>query len=94
MSRKTVAFGAKPQSQQAAATADDWVSGQQPPVQQEKKDEPMKRLTIDVPASLHRRIKVQCAARDTKIADEVRALLEAHFPEEERPADGHKSVKS
>ena len=34
-----------------------------------------KRLTIDVPESLHRAIKMQCAARGTKIADEVRELL-------------------
>jgi len=81
MSRKTVAFGAKPQAQQPAATPDDWVSGQPPTPQREEKSEPMKRLTIDVPASLHRRIKIQCAARETKIADEVRSLLETHFPE-------------
>nr|WP_258271058.1 plasmid partition protein ParG [Escherichia coli] len=37
--------------------------------------EPMKRLTIDVPESLHRAIKAQCAMRGTKIADEVRELL-------------------
>lgn len=35
----------------------------------------MKRLTIDVPESLHRSIKTQCAMRGTKIADEVRELL-------------------
>jgi len=35
----------------------------------------MKRLTIDVPESLHRSIKAQCAMRGTKIADEVRELL-------------------
>jgi plasmid stability protein len=37
--------------------------------------EPMKRLTIDIPESLHRTIKVQCALRGRKIADEVRELL-------------------
>jgi len=41
----------------------------------------MKRLTIDVPGSLHARIKAQCAMRGVKMADEVRALLEKHFPE-------------
>lgn len=35
----------------------------------------MKRLTIDVPESPHRAIKTQCAARGSKIADEVRELL-------------------
>lgn len=34
-----------------------------------------KRLTIDVPESLHRAIKMQCASRGAKIADEVRELL-------------------
>jgi hypothetical protein len=40
----------------------------------------MKRFTIDVPISLHRRIKVQCAERGRKMADEIRTLLERHFP--------------
>ena len=35
----------------------------------------MKRLTIDIPEELHRTIKSQCAARGTKMADEVRELL-------------------
>ena len=38
-----------------------------------------KRLSIDIPAELHTRIKVICARRGTKIADEVRALLEKEF---------------
>jgi alkylated DNA nucleotide flippase Atl1 len=42
--------------------------------------EVMKRLTIDVPESLHRRIKSQCALSGKKIADEVRQLLEKKFP--------------
>jgi predicted DNA binding CopG/RHH family protein len=39
----------------------------------------MKRLTIDIPASLHSRVKVACAQRGVKMADEIRELLEAHF---------------
>jgi hypothetical protein len=39
------------------------------------KVEKMKRLTIDVPESLHRTIKAKCAMRGAKIADEVRELL-------------------
>ncbi|STU54640.1 Uncharacterised protein [Klebsiella pneumoniae subsp. ozaenae] len=37
--------------------------------------EKMKRLTIDIPESLHKAIKSACALRGTKIADEVRELL-------------------
>ena len=38
------------------------------------------RFTIDVPEDLHRRIKLQCTARGLKMADEIRALLDKHFP--------------
>lgn len=71
---KKVTIGPRPSA--AAAGADAWVGGSS-----EKQAEPgatetkMKRLTIDIPESLHRTIKSQCAMRGTKIADEVRDLL-------------------
>ena len=43
--------------------------------------EPMKRFTIDVSESLHKRIKSQCAMRGLKMADTIRELLEQEFPE-------------
>lgn len=71
MSTKKVQIGIKPTNKPALAVADAWVesrsNGNEP--------KPMKRLTIDVPESLHRSIKAQCAMRGTKIADEVRDLL-------------------
>ncbi len=45
------------------------------------KDEEKKRLTIDIPHSLHKRVKSQCASQGTTIADVVRAFLERKFPE-------------
>jgi hypothetical protein len=42
--------------------------------------EPMKRLTIDVPLSLHIRLKIGCATRGTNIADVVRGFIEREFP--------------
>lgn len=45
------------------------------------KPDPMKRLTIDIPTSLHKRVKSQCANQGTTIADVVRAFLERKFPE-------------
>jgi hypothetical protein len=45
------------------------------------KDEEKKRLTIDIPMSLHKRVKSQCANQGTTIADVVRAFLERKFPE-------------
>jgi plasmid stability protein len=41
----------------------------------------MKRLTIDVTESLHRRIKVGCALKGEDMADELRRILHQHFPE-------------
>jgi len=41
----------------------------------------LKRLTIDIPEPLHRRIKVACARRGAKMADEIRRLLEERYPE-------------
>lgn len=45
------------------------------------KADPTKRLTIDIPESLHKRVKSQCANQGTTIADVVRAFLERKFPE-------------
>lgn len=68
MSTKKVALSRKPTS----SSADAWVGSRDTtPVERE----PMKRLTIDIPESLHREIKAQCAMRGSKIADEVRELL-------------------
>ena len=71
MSTKKVQIGTKPTNKPIPASADAWVESRS------NGDEPeqMKRLTIDVPESLHRSIKAQCAMRGTKIADEVRELL-------------------
>jgi hypothetical protein len=71
MSTKKVSIGTKPTNKPAPAAADAWVESRN----SGDKPEAMKRLTIDVPESLHRAIKAQCAMRGTKIADEVRELL-------------------
>lgn len=77
MGNKKVTFGARPsKASSPAATAEAWVDSGK------ADNEATKRFTIDVPVSLHRRIKMQCAARDVKMAEEIRLLLEKHFPEE------------
>lgn len=40
----------------------------------------MKRLTIDVDADLHRRLKVACAQSGHKMADFLRDLIGKHVP--------------
>lgn len=67
---------------QQAANPDDWVQNRAPvPAQEpEKAREPISRLTLDLPESLHRRIKVSCAARGIKMAEELREILEQRYP--------------
>lgn len=61
----------KPTGKPVPAAADVWVESRS----NDDAPQAMKRLTIDVPASLHRAIKTQCVLRGTTIADEVRELL-------------------
>ena len=44
------------------------------------KPEKTKRITVDVPVSLHSRVKLECCRQDVAITDVVRRLLEAEFP--------------
>ncbi len=74
---KKVSIGAKPTTR--PATADAWVENRATDATATR--ETMKRLTFDIPDALHRRIKATCATRGVKMADELRAMLERHFPE-------------
>ncbi len=68
---KKVSFGTKPTKTVETPNADQWVN--------HRDTEATKRLTLDIPASLHARIKATCALRGTKMVDEIRELLEKHF---------------
>ena len=70
MTGKKISIGTKPGKPAATADADAWVESRHT-----DEKEPVKRLTIDIPLSLHRNIKAQCAMRGTKIAEELRELL-------------------
>ncbi len=71
---KKVSIAAKPSARrEASAEADKWVENRKTPALAER----MKRLTIDVPESLHRRLKMSCAGRGVKMADDIRRALEA-----------------
>ena len=80
---KSVSF-ARP-SHRPRPDPDAWVGGAgaegaAPAPQAAKRPVPMKRLTLDVPEELHRRVKSGCAVRGEKIADVVRRYLDAEFP--------------
>lgn len=54
-------------------------------VDNEPDPDPMVRLTIDVPVSLHTRIKIECARRGYPMAEILRALLEQEFLNDRHP---------
>lgn len=60
------------------------VSGPAAPTVGAEKPKPapqaMKRLTIDIPDSLHRRVKSRCGQDGLRMADVIRELLESRFP--------------
>lgn len=87
MSGKRVSFGAKP----AAPTADAWVQqgngadGSAHPAAQAvapKGDIYTARLTIDVTPELRGRVKVAAFRQGVTVAEMIRDLLEARFPDE------------
>lgn len=78
---KKIHFEAKRPSQDRSEKIDKWVSPK----------EPIKRLTIDVPLSLHIRVKSRCALENLVMADIVRDLLEQRFPRFESEPSGEAS---
>jgi len=91
---KKVAIGSKPTAKSAPRSSDEWVSSDSTsPQQPTKPAEKTKRLTIDIPLSLHQRVKSQCALKGENMADVVRELLEKHFGlEYQKGATGSDSV--
>jgi hypothetical protein len=59
--------------------SDAWVPKSPDTAPKAASTEEMKRLTIDVPLSLHTRLKTECAAAGLKIADVVRELIIQHL---------------
>jgi len=70
---KKIAIGTRPSAKPATLAADAWVENRTGAA------EKMKRLTIDIPESMHRKIKAQCALNGNKIVDEIRELLSQKY---------------
>ena len=92
---KTVNIGRRPATRPTAEAIDKWIEGNntgagagepvaEPPVVTPAAVKPpapkMKRLTIDIPDSLHRRVKSRCGQDGLRMADVIRDLLEQRFP--------------
>lgn len=80
---KTVVLSKRP-SRATPEAVDRWMAGtigapELPPAAPAPK---MKRLTIDIPEELHRRVKGRCGQSGMKICEVIREMLESRFPAE------------
>ncbi len=75
MSAKKVNFGKKPKP----VDMEQWVSDRESLAPQQEQPEKMKRLTLDIPESLHKAIKRQAVDAGVTMADLLRELLEQHY---------------
>jgi len=75
MSKKDLAF--KPATKKTA-TPDAWIESRDKP---SAPPESTKRLTVDIPQSLHKRIRLACIEQDEVMADAIRRILQTAFSE-------------
>ncbi len=84
MSGKSVTFNPNPRNkpQPDANALDAFVSGERSQLgkQQPVEKPPLKRLTFDIAADLHKRIRMTCLDRGKDMAEELRRILEENFP--------------
>jgi hypothetical protein len=71
----------KPRIPPESETEDPPVQKLAPPVRQQVPKESMRRLSVDLPASLHRRFKTACSATDRKMIPEVLEFIERRTSE-------------
>jgi predicted DNA binding CopG/RHH family protein len=83
MAQKKVSFNAKPK-QEKPKNVDEWVVNRDIKAVDSKSQSAeisikMKRLTLDIPESLHRAIKRKAVEDGETMADQLRSLLEKHY---------------
>jgi predicted DNA binding CopG/RHH family protein len=80
MAAKKVSIGAKPTSP-VVPNIDQWVETRtvEPELPVEETKPKMKRLTLDIPETLHRTIKLRAVEQGVPMADLLRELLEKHY---------------
>jgi hypothetical protein len=76
---KTVSIKPKPnQPESQASRLETFVGANKPP--SVEPSQRMKRLTFDIPADLHKRIRLACIEKEVDMAAELRCILQEHFP--------------
>jgi hypothetical protein len=84
MSGKSITFNPNPRNKPQPHTnaLDAFVHGEATQTTKETPIEkkPLKRLTFDIAADLHKRIRMTCLGREKDMAEELRRILEENFP--------------
>jgi predicted DNA binding CopG/RHH family protein len=76
--RKKVNISQKPDNK--VSNIDQWVTERTTDsTQPEQTTEKMKRLTLDIPESLHQAIKLKAVEQGVTMANMLRGLLEEHY---------------
>ncbi|WP_238318851.1 hypothetical protein [Pseudooceanicola atlanticus] len=94
MSKKTFSAAPKPKQPtddqilafERGGAGHDTTRASKPVAKTAATDEPTKRLSLDLPASLHTRFKTACSATDRKMVGELQAYIEARTKELEDEA--------
>lgn len=86
MAGKKVSFGRKPGAVEKSADVEEWVTNReslieagQPELAEPVKPEKIKRLTLDIPESLHKAIKLKATHEGVTMVELLRDLLEKHY---------------
>lgn len=94
MSKKTFSAAPKPKQPtddqilafERGGAGHDTTRASKPVAKAAATDEPTKRLSLDLPASLHTRFKTACSATDRKMVGELQTYIEARTKELEDEA--------
>lgn len=79
MAAKKVSIGTKPVPS-VSANVDQWVETRTVETETLPQEKPkMKRLTLDIPETLHRAIKMKSVEQGVPMADLLRDLLESNY---------------
>lgn len=87
MPGKKVSFGRKPAALEKPVDVEEWVTNREAlteveptlPPAETAKPEKIKRLTLDIPESLHKAIKIKATNEGVTMVELLRELLEEHY---------------
>lgn len=84
MTGKSISFRPNPRQKPDTQSAlDAFVQGEgitAAPAKSAEAKPAMKRLTFDIAADLHKRIRMTCLEREKDMAEEIRRILSENFP--------------